>query len=68
MIALDRAKPNRKTQMKTYTEEDWIEAMDLASVRFNEAHELPKEAHPRDREEWEETETERILKEKGFTV
>ena len=54
--------------MKTYTEEDWIEAMDLASVRFNEAHELPKEAHPRDREEWEETETERILKEKGFTV
>jgi len=42
--------------------------MDLASERFMETHELPYEAAPRDREDWEENEAERILKEKGFEL
>ena len=50
------------------SEQDWEAASELASERFDGIHEFPNMAHPRDREEWMESEVEAILKEKGFAL
>lgn len=57
-----------ETMNKPAKEEDWEWAMDAASTAFDESHELPSQAHPRDREEWGEAMAEKILKERGFDV